>query len=153
MELVKKTEIDKRLSLFSKIDQEKTTYYWLSLNPNITWSPKGGTASQGLGEIVRDNPEKPWNYDLLSRHPNITWSPKGLWEIVRDNPEIPWDYSGLCANPIIFDVDNIIIQKCTEYMACCKIQESWFECYYDPENAICKNRLHRDFANWNNCSK
>jgi hypothetical protein len=53
----------------------------LSENPIITW------------EIVRDNPDKPWNWDLLSGNPNITW------EIVRDNPVKPWDWNSLSANP------------------------------------------------------
>ena len=135
----------------------------LSQNSNITWSPKWDTASQGLWEIVRDNPEKPWNYCELSHNPNITWkivrdnpempwsyywltsNPNIAWEIVRDNPEKPWDCYGLITNPNIFNVDNVLIEKSTKYIACRKIQELWFECYYNPENVICKNRLLREF--------
>ena len=40
-----------------------------SVHPNITW------------EIVRDNPDKEWKYDLLSLNPNITS------EILIQNPE------------------------------------------------------------------
>ena len=31
------------------------------MNPNITW------------DIVKDNPDKLWDYEFLSRNPNITW--------------------------------------------------------------------------------
>ncbi len=46
----------------------------LSQNPNITW------------EIVKNNPEKPWDYSMLSKNTNITW------EIVQNNPDKPWNY-------------------------------------------------------------
>ena len=59
------------------------SYNQLSINPNITW------------EIVRDNPDKKWNFSVLSSNPNITW------EIVRDNPDKPWSYYMLSMNPNI----------------------------------------------------
>ena len=53
-------------------------------------------------DIVKKNPDKPWNYYKLSRNLNITW------EIVKANPDIPWDYIELSKNPnITWD----IIQK------------------------------------------
>jgi len=79
----------------------------LSANPNITWN------------IVRENPDIPWDWDGLSKNPNITWeivrdnpdkhwdwnyisrNPIITWEIVRDNPDRPWDYAYLSENPNI----------------------------------------------------
>jgi hypothetical protein len=56
----------------------------LSKNPNITW------------EIVRDNPDKPWDYKWLSSNPNITW------EIITDNPDKPWDFNYFSENWFLF---------------------------------------------------
>ena len=76
----------------------------LSSHTNIMW------------EIVRDNPDKPWDFDVLSNNPNITWEivrdnldrswnfykfsehPNITWKIVRDNPDRPWNYSQLSKN-------------------------------------------------------
>jgi hypothetical protein len=46
-------------------------------------------------EIVKANPDKPWNYNGLSLNPNITW------EIVCKNPDEPWNYYYLSFNPNI----------------------------------------------------
>jgi hypothetical protein len=40
-------------------------------------------------DIVKANPDKPWDYELLSDNPNITW------DIVKANPDKPWDYEFL----------------------------------------------------------
>ena len=69
-----------------------------------------------LHEIVRDNKDKQWNYNIMSSNPNITcdividnpdrpwdyfWmsiNPNITWGIVRDNPDKPWNYSELYRN-------------------------------------------------------
>jgi hypothetical protein len=38
---------------------------------------------------IKNNPDKPWNYDYLSYNPNITW------DIVATNPDKPWNWSFL----------------------------------------------------------
>jgi hypothetical protein len=48
-----------------------------------------------LGVIIRNNPDKPWDWSLLSSNPNITW------EIVRNNPDKDWSWYGLSKNPNI----------------------------------------------------
>ena len=55
----------------------------LSKNPNIT------------REIIKNNPDKPWDYYWLSQNPNITW------DIVQNNPNKSWDYSLFSKNPNI----------------------------------------------------
>jgi hypothetical protein len=81
----------------------------LSQNPNITW------------EIVRDNPDKNWNWISLSRNPNITWeivqnnpdkpwnwvylskNPNITWEIIKDNPDKPWKKVEFVYNTLLYD--------------------------------------------------
>ena len=43
-------------------------------------------------EIVKANPDKPWNWCGLSANPNITM------EIILANPDKRWDWYGLCYN-------------------------------------------------------
>ena len=55
--------------------------YQLSKSPLITW------------EIVQDNPQIPWNYDLgLSLNPNINW------DIVYRTLDKPWVFGYLSKN-------------------------------------------------------
>jgi hypothetical protein len=53
------------------------------LNPNLTW------------DIIEDNPNVKWNYDVLSNNPIITW------DIVCNNLDKNWKYSNLLRNPNI----------------------------------------------------
>ena len=58
--------------VFNKISKHIVTYNdWSSVSSFITF------------DIVKDNLDKPWDYDALSRNPNITW------DIVTENPDIP----------------------------------------------------------------
>eukprot|EP00798_Chlamydomonas_sp_ICE-L_P017264 gene17264-biopygen26171 len=41
-------------------------------------------------EVVRDNPDMPWDWEWLSWNSNVA-----TWEVVRDNPDRPWDWRGL----------------------------------------------------------
>ena len=72
------------LESFNKISNHIESYFdWSSLSSFITF------------DIVKDNLDKPWDYDALSRNPNITWN------IVTENPDIPWGYRDLSRNPNI----------------------------------------------------
>jgi|LakMenE18May11ns_1017448.scaffolds.fasta_scaffold9954712_2 hypothetical protein len=55
-------------------------YNDLSKNLNINW------------EIIKANPDKPWNYRYLSKNLNVTW------EIIKANPDKPWNYRYLSEN-------------------------------------------------------
>ena len=43
-------------------------------------------------EFIKNNPDKPWNYDYVSKNPNITI------EILKNNSNIPWNYKYLSEN-------------------------------------------------------
>jgi hypothetical protein len=80
-------------------------------------------------DIVKNNPDKEWNYDWLSINPNITWkivqnnpdkewnydwissNPNITWKIVNNNPDKKWNYDRLFENPNIASsiklIDNI----------------------------------------------
>ena len=45
-----------------------------------------------LFRYIKENPDKPWNYQLLSQNPNITW------DIVEENPDCLWNYEHLSLN-------------------------------------------------------
>jgi hypothetical protein len=55
------------------------------MNPDITW------------EIVKDNPDKTWNWYGLSMNPNITC------EILKDNPDQFLYYRGLSRNTFLYE--------------------------------------------------
>ena len=46
-------------------------------------------------QIIKNNPQKPWDYKFLSQGPNITW------DNVIDNPDLPRDYNFLSQGPNI----------------------------------------------------
>ena len=71
-------------------------------------------------DIIKENPNKPWDYDELSSNRNVTWdfikknfdrkwnysalssNPNITWDIIKANPSLPWSYySGLINNPNI----------------------------------------------------
>jgi hypothetical protein len=78
-----------------------------SVNPNVTM------------EIVTENPNFGWDYDVMSSNPNLTWKfiteceiekwnwyeiskHKNItWQIIFENPKMPWDNYGLSMNPNI----------------------------------------------------
>jgi hypothetical protein len=68
-------------------------------------------------EIIRANPDKPWNWDYVSRNPNLTmdiikefpnvpwnwraisWNPNLTMKIIRANPDMPWNWDYVSRNP------------------------------------------------------
>ena len=55
-----------------------------------------------LIQLIKNNPDKPWNWCGLSMNPNVTT------EYVTNNPDKPWDWYWLSRNPNITmeDVTN-----------------------------------------------
>ena len=57
-------------------------YRYFSGNPNVT------------RKVVKENPDKPWDYTWLSENPNISW------KTIKNNPSKPWDLADhLVYNP------------------------------------------------------
>ena len=53
-------------------------------------------------DIIKANPDIPWNWYSVSINPNITW------DIVEANPDIQWDYGGLSTN---YSIPWLIIRE------------------------------------------
>ena len=44
-------------------------------------------------EIIKKNPDKPWDWDGISRNPNITM------EMIENDPDKPWNWKYISINP------------------------------------------------------
>jgi hypothetical protein len=82
---------------------------WLCNNPIITW------------DIIKSNPDLPWDYKTLSANNKITWdiivnnpdknwsyqnfsiNPNITWEVVYNNPDKNWDWKELSRNKFLKD--------------------------------------------------
>ena len=68
-------------------------------------------------KIIREYPDKPWDWFEISRNPNITL------DFIEANPDKPWDWSGISLNPnITFDFIEANPDKPWD----------WFEISYNP---------------------
>ena len=90
-------------------------YSRLSTNPNITW------------DIVKTNPDKPWDYSGLSVNPNITW------DIVLANPDKPWNYRWLSSNKMSRYEWPLPIIKRRSQERCRNIKEELMAAVFDPD--------------------
>jgi len=56
----------------------------------------------GYLQIIKENPDKIWDWDDLSSNPNITW------DIIKNNLDKNWDWSDLSVKPnITWDIIKI----------------------------------------------
>ena len=49
--------------------------------------------SQQWFQFIKNNPDKPWDWDYLSLNPNVTW------DVVQANLDKPWVWDWLSENP------------------------------------------------------
>ena len=40
-------------------------------------------------EMIKENPDKPWDWEEISCNPNITM------EMIKENPDRPWNWNGI----------------------------------------------------------
>ena len=77
----------------------KSSYITLDIvkeNPDIPWNYITMSENPNITiNIIRDNPDMKWDHYWLSRNISVTW------ETVLSNPDIQWYYPALCANPNI----------------------------------------------------
>ena len=88
-------------------------------------------------EFVLKN-EDTIHWEWLSKTPNITW------EIVKDNPDKPWDWSYLSQNQFKINKEIFIERKLKEHMMVFRIQCRWRRANYDPKYKLCKKRLMKE---------
>jgi hypothetical protein len=123
--------------------------YCIYLNPNTTW------------DVIKDNPDKPWDYSVLSKNTNITfdivrdnpdksWDYSVLstnrnitWDVVLDNSHIAWDWVNLSSNPGIFKLTDQDVKFISTVRY---IQKRWRDVLYNPKYVICRKRIMREFS-------
>jgi hypothetical protein len=124
-------------------------WYWLSRNPNVTldhvlahpdkpwcWGALSSNPNVTL-DLVLAHPDKPWCWNALSSNPNVTL------DHVLAHPDKPWCWEGISRQPGILDVTAIVRER---NAAATTIQRLWLECYYNPSERVCRNRLTRECA-------
>ena len=79
-----------------------------------------------LWRLVKDNPDKEWEWSLLSENPNITW------EIIQNNLDKPWELYYLSMNTFSKEIQQIKLQLQTK--AAIKIQRWYVNIYFSPKN-------------------
>ncbi len=122
--------------------------FCIGKNPNLTW------------DFVKNNTNKPWDYQQLSSNPTITWeivknnldkpwdysqlslNQKITWDIVQENPQVEWNWGLLCANPSIFKLTDQDVKFVSSVRY---IQKMWREALYNPKYAICRKRILKEF--------
>jgi hypothetical protein len=125
----------------------------LSYHPDITW------------DIIQENPKYPWNFVYICRNPNISL------EIIQANSDKLNDYYMISCNPSVswemlkvlvikskdknlnfdylslnFDLYKIAPHVIRRYFAAKSILRYWKNAICNPEYAICKKRLLREFS-------
>jgi hypothetical protein len=82
---------------------------------------------------VKNNPDKPWDWDWLSKNPNITF------DIVKDNPDKPWNQT-ITNTRFLVDDCNLAItcQKCNNVKT---IKNILVKTKYDPMFKTCLKRM------------
>jgi hypothetical protein len=91
-------------------------------------------------DIIKDNPDQPWDWRSVSENPNISW------DIVTAHLDKPWNFENLASNPGILEIPrNDIILGVRQYFAIQKIFKAWFKCNTNPEYLVCRKRLLREY--------
>lgn len=106
----------------------------------------------------------PWEWERVSAHPRlciqhilqcptIPWNIKKFcmygtieYDDIRKYPLFPWDWKFLGFNNNIFNIqDKYIYAYIQKQISACKIQRAWFRCNTNPEYAVCKKRLMKEY--------
>jgi len=109
-------------------------------------------------DIIRENPDKPWNWRWISENPNITWdiirqNPDKPWDwyylsmnpnitmdIIRENPDKPWNWEVISSNTFQKENKLFLEEAYRDYLKVYKIQQWWYEITMSPHYKIgCKH--------------
>ena len=74
----------------------------------------------------------------LSRNPNITF------KIVKDNPNKPWNWYWLSKNRLTKERELFMEKKLREHMTAFKIQTYWRRAHYNPKYKLCQEWLMKE---------
>jgi hypothetical protein len=131
---------------------EPISGYYASKNPNITW------------DIIINNLNYPWYWDILTYHPNITWNiikknpymkwvlskfssnPNLTWKIVQDNPNINWNWQCISINSMEKGKEQWIKDLRLQIIKANQIQRYWRNCSCNPVYKLAQKLLTKIFV-------
>jgi hypothetical protein len=126
-------QLSRNLDICSKDQLNKYSFYinWgeMTKNPHITM------------DFVFNHPEFPWWYDDLPLNPNCTFAVlmKYPAERIIDN------LYRICKSSLKVDKANFINTQYKRHLAAYRIQQHWHLVRSDPNYALCRKKLERDF--------
>jgi hypothetical protein len=94
--------------------------------------------SQYYFKFIEDNQDKDW--DRISCNSNITM------DIIRDNPEKPWDWNWISMNPFTKEKEQFINRKYREHMASYKIQQWCLSIIVSPHYKIGRTMIDKKYT-------
>ena len=92
---------------------------------------------RGWYQLIRDNPDKEWDWYCLSDNPNITW------EIIQQNPDKDWDWKALSINWMSKGKQQWINNRRLYNIKALQIQRHWRNCSCNPEYKLAQRCLLR----------
>ena len=79
-------------------------------NPEKPWNWYNLSSNVNITpDIIRENPEREWDWEYISLNPNITF------DIIRENPEKKWNWSSISGNKFSKEKEDFIRQKYRDY--------------------------------------
>jgi len=107
-------------------------------NPDKSWNWFAISRNPNITwDIIRENPDKPWYWDAISRNPNITM------DIIRENPDKPWDWKAISLNKFQKEKQLFIEKAYKEHLASYKIQQWWLHITMSPYYKIGRKFIDR----------
>jgi hypothetical protein len=100
------------------------------IRENVDWPSLSKTVDT---KLILANKHLPWFWNTVSMNPTLTF------EQVVDNPDIKWFYSRV-------PDETFTHRLARKWMACFKIQRSWKRSVSNPEYSICRNRLLKEWG-------
>jgi hypothetical protein len=113
-------------------------------------------------EIIKENPDKPWNWHGISMNPNLTmefikensdklWSwyyissnPNITMNDIKENPDKPWVWTWITQNIFTLSKQVFIHTEYRRYLASYRIQQWWLRLRLDPRHPVGQKRLERE---------
>ena len=89
-------------------------------------------------DIIRKNPDKPFNWAWISLNPNITI------DFIINNLDKPFDWGNISTNKFEKDKELFIEEEYRKYLAAYKIQNWWKHITMSPYYAIGRKFIDRD---------
>jgi hypothetical protein len=128
-----------------QVEKEWTEKYWKFVKDNIDkpWQWDWLSLNPNITfDMVQSYPDKSWDWDYLSLNPNITF------DIVHAHPDKPWNWYYLSRNTFSHAKKNFVEKRYNEYLSAYRIQQHWNRVISVPTNPICQRKIKRDYQKY-----